>query len=228
MDRRIDYKIVLDTETCPLDKELQGVDPYNMWVYDIGWAVCDKHGRVYEKRSYINVDIFLHEKELMKSAYYAEKIPKYWEDIKSGKRIMKSFYNIRKQFIEDIKKYEVKRIFAHNMRFDNGSLNNTQRWITKSKYRYFFPRGLEICDTLSMARSVVANTPTYKMWCKEKGYCTKNGRPKLTAEILYRFITGDNDFIESHTGLEDVLVEVKIMAYCYAKHKAMKRIWFIS
>ena len=126
MDKRINYKIVLDTETCPLE-QTDEVTPWNMFVYDIGWAIVDKRGKVYKTQSFINADIFLDEKELMKSAYYSEKIPKYWEDIKSGIRQLKSFYNIRKQLLEDIAEYRVKEIYAHNMRFDYGSLQNTQR-----------------------------------------------------------------------------------------------------
>ena len=85
MDKRINYKIVLDTETCPLG-QTDEVTPWNMFVYDIGWAIVDKRGKVYKTQSFINADIFLDEKELMKSAYYSEKISKYWEDIKSGIR----------------------------------------------------------------------------------------------------------------------------------------------
>ena len=59
IDRRIDYKIVIDTETAPLDKDIDGVSPNNMFVYDIGWLVTDKRGNVYEKRSSINSDIFI-------------------------------------------------------------------------------------------------------------------------------------------------------------------------
>ena len=61
IDRRISYKIVLDTETCPVDKEIK-VMPWNMWAYDIGWAVVDKRGKVYKARSFVNADIFLNEK----------------------------------------------------------------------------------------------------------------------------------------------------------------------
>ena len=226
MDRRISYKIVLDTETCPVDKDFDGVTPQNMWVYDCGWAVVDKRGKVYKTRSFVNADIFLNEKELMKSAYYAKKIPMYWEQIKSGERILTSFYNIRKALLEDIKEFKVTEVFAHNMRFDYGTLNNTQRWLSKSKYRYFFPFGIEICDTLRMARDVIAKMPTYKRFCEENNYITKNGQLRLTAEIIYRFITKDNDFVESHTGLEDVMIEKEILAYCYKQHKKMeKRLW---
>jgi hypothetical protein len=50
---------------------------------------------------------------------------------------------------------------------------------------------------------------------------TANNQPRKTAEILYRYISGNIDFDESHTGLEDVLIEVQILAYCYRQHKAM-------
>ena len=225
MDRRISYKIVLDTETCPIDKDFDGVSAQNMFVYDCGWAVVDKRGTVYKTRSFVNADIFLNEKLLMNSAYYAEKIPKYWEDIKNGTRILTSFYNIRKALLEDITEYEVKEIFAHNMRFDYGTLNVTQRWLTKSKFRYFFPKEVEICDTLKMARDVILKMPTYVRFCKENGFMTshKIPRPKTSAEVLYRFITNDINFIESHTGLEDVMIEKEIMAYCYKQHKKMRK-----
>ena len=222
MDKRINYKIVLDTETCPLE-QTDEVTPWNMFVYDIGWAIVDKRGKVYKTQSFINADIFLDEKELMKSAYYSEKIPKYWEDIKSGIRQLKSFYNIRKQLLEDIAEYGVKEIYAHNMRFDYGTLQNTQRWLTKSKYRYFFPKGIEICDTLKMARQVLKDSKMYRVWCEQNGYITKNNQCRFNAEVLYRYITGNDDFIESHTGLEDVMIEKDILAYCYSRHKKMVR-----
>ena len=184
IDRRIAYRIVLDTETCPVDKELNEVVPTNMWTYDCGWAVVDKRGKVYKVRSFVNADIFLGEKDLMQSAYYANKIPQYWEDIKSGKRVLTSFHNIRQTLLADIAEFEVKEIYAHNMRFDYGTLNTTQRWLTKSKYRYFFPKDLVVCDTLKMARDVIAKMPTYKRFCEEHGFITKNGQASLKAETL--------------------------------------------
>lgn len=217
------YVIVLDTETCPVDKTFEGVSPYNMWAYDIGWAVVNKMGEVEIVRSFVNADIFLGEKDLMQSAYYADKIPQYWEDIKSGKRILTSFNNIRKILVEDIKQYNIDEVYAHNMRFDYGTLNNTQRWLSKSKYRYFFPYGVQICDTLKMARQIVGKMPTYRKFCIENEYMTKKNQPRMTAEVLYRFISKDNDFIESHTGLEDVMIEKEIMAYCFRQHKKMNR-----
>lgn len=226
IDRRKKYVIVLDTETCPIDKSFDKVLPSNMWAYDIGFAVVDKKGNVYETRSFINADIFLQEKALMQSAYYADKIPQYWEDIKAGKRILTSFYKIRRELLACIKKYNVTEIYAHNMRFDYGTLNNTQRWLSKSKYRYYFPYGMTICDTLKMARDVLSTMPTYRNFCEDNNLLTKTGKLSYTAESIYRFITKDPNFAESHTGLEDVLIEKEIYAYCIKQHKKMRKLCF--
>ena len=216
----------MDCETAPCDKDLEEVKPSNMFVYDLGWVVVDKKGNVYESRSFVNAQIFLDEKELMKSAYYAKKIPEYWADIKAGSRILTSFYNIRKALLEDIEKYNVDQLYAHNMRFDYGAITNTQRWLTKSQYRSFFPWKVEICDTLKLSRQLILPMPTYQRFCERNGYMTKNNQPRLTAEILYRFISGNNDFVEEHKGLDDVLIEKEIMAYCYRKHQKMEpRLW---
>ena len=225
MDRRISYYIVLDTETCPLDKDFAGVSPYNMFVYDIGWAVVDKRGTVYETKSYVVKDIFNGEKDLMQSAYYANKIPKYIEDIKNGTRVVATWYDIRNDLTQTMKAYNTNIVCAHNARFDDGATKNTQRWLTKSKYRFFLPYGTIVWDTMKMALDVVAKTPTYINFCKENGYMTKHKtpRPQVKAEVLYRYMTGDNEFIESHTGLEDVLIEKEILAYCFRKHKKMRK-----
>lgn len=226
IDKRIKYRIVIDTETCPLNRDIEQVTPDNMWVYDCGWAVVDKKGNIYRARSFINADIFLNEKIALYSAYYNDKIPMYWTEIRNGSRQLTSFYNIRQALLEDINNFGVTEIYAHNMRFDLGTLNNTQRWLTKSKYRYFFPKGIAICDTLKMARDVIGPKPTYQRFCANNGYLTANGKPRFTAEIIYRYITQNIDFIESHTGLEDVLIEKEIMAYCFRQKKKMRKLLF--
>ena len=221
MDRRIAYKMILDCETCPCDKDFNGVSPFNMLVYDLGWVVADKRGKIYRTRSFVNKDIFLGEKDLMQSAYYAEKIPQYIEDLKNGSRTLATLYEIRKCLCEDLMEFGIKQIWAHNMFFDLNALNNTQRWETKSKYRYFFPYGIEICDILKIARQLIATMPSYKRYCENNGYLTKRNQPRLTAEIIYRFISGDENFKEEHKGLQDCLIEKEILKYCYNKHKSM-------
>lgn len=223
IDRRHIYGIMIDTETANTIQNEWGLDMTNVLPYDFGFAVIDSHGRIYERFSFVNSDIYLYEKDLMQSAYYAKKLPQYEADLLSGKRVMANTYQIRKAVCEKIAEYDCKFVCAHNARFDYNACNNAQRWATKSRYRYFFPYGLEWWDTLKMARDVLGAMPTYKRFCEENGYVTKTGRLRFTAEICYRFITKDNTFVESHTGLEDVEIETQILAYCVRQHKKMRR-----
>lgn len=226
IDHRHNYGIMLDTETANTLSIDNKLDMTNVLPYDFGFAVIDSHGRVYEKHSFVNSDIFVHERDLMASAYYANKIPQYVEDLRAGRRVMATTYEIRKALLDKIKEYDCKFVCAHNARFDYTACNNIQRWTTKSKYRYFFPYDIEIWDTMKMARDVIQPMPTYQRFCADNGYLTAQGKPRLTAEILYRFISKDNEFVESHTGLEDVEIEVQILAYCVRQHKKMrKKLW---
>lgn len=191
----------------------------NVLVYDCGWQVVDTHGNVYKEASFVNRDIFVHERELMQSAYYAKKIPQYVEDLKAGLRTMADTYEIRKAMLEDIEKYNIKEVAAHNARFDLNALNCTQRWVTKSRFRYWFPFDIVIWDTMRMANSVICKMPTYQKFCEEHDLLSSKGKPSKSAENLWRFITKNPDFEESHTGLEDVTIEAQIMAYCFRQHK---------
>ena len=216
---------MLDTETANTIQEEKGIDTRFVLPYDIGFAIIDTYGRVYETHSFVNSDIFSREKELMKSAYYAKKIAQYEVEILLGKRKLANTYTIRQFILSKIKEYNIKFVCAHNARFDYTSMNNIIRWETKSKIRYFFPYGIEWWDTLRMAREVVAKTPTYRAFCEKHGFMTKHKTPQVqvTAEVLYRYITNNPTFKEEHTGLEDVLIEVEIFKYCRRKHQKMEK-----
>ena len=227
IDFRHHYVLVLDTETANTLTDCDGnLDMTNVLVYDCGWSVVDTHGGVYLERSFVNRDIFCDERELMQSAYYAKKIPLYCAEVLAGKRIMSTTYEIRQQMLADMAEYHITEIVAHNARFDLNALNTTLRWQTKSRFRYWFPFGTEIWDTMKMARDVIHKMPTYRKFCEDNELLTKNGRLSTTAENLYRFIINDVDFTESHTGLEDVQIEREIMFYCYRQHKPMRKLLF--
>lgn len=202
--------IVIDTETTnDIDFPL---------CYDIGFAVVDKKGRVYKKFSFVVAEIFF-DKELMSSAYFSEKIPQYRKDIKKGKRKVRQIMTIRRILYQVCKKYNISVIMAHNARFDYKSLSLTLRYITKSKFRYFIPYGISVYDTLKMSRKFFAKNYRYVQYCKNNGFVTKNNKPKFTAEIIYRYITENISFVESHTGLEDVLIEKEIFSYLYQRKR---------
>ena len=211
--------IVLDTETCnSVDEPLP---------YDIGYAICDRTGHIYVKRSFIVAETFLMgEWRKMQTAYYADKIPQYWAGLATGEYIMKPFFEIMVEIIKYCKTHNVVAICAHNARFDIDALNTTAEYLTG--YRSRVLPDLEVWDSIKMARSIFNNRPSYKNFCAENGFMTKHKTPRcqLTAEVLYRFITQDVEFNEEHTALEDVKIESEIVFACYRAHKKMDKVLF--
>lgn len=225
IDRRKSYYIMLDTETCNgivVDNKL---DLSQSLVYDLGWQVIDKTGHVYEEHSFAIFETFCGMKDVMASAYYANKIPKYWNDIKSKERALVRFATARRQLLDDMKKYNAKAVIAHNARFDVNALNNTERYLTKSKYRWFFPYGTNVWDTLKMARDTICKQKGYISYCQDNNYMTKHYIPQVraTAEILYKYISGNDEFAEEHQGLADVKIETQIFIHCLRQHKKMRK-----
>ena len=214
---RDDSILMLDTETandidCPL-------------VYDVGYQVFSLNDGVKCERSFVNADIF-DDEELMNSAYFKEKIPQYIKDIADGKRKIAPWAYIKKIIASDCKKYGVKYACAHNAAFDNRALNVTQRYQTTSKHRYFLPFGIKWLDTLKMARKILKDNDEFGTFCYENDYLTKRGCRRYTAEIIYRWLVGDVDFVESHTGLEDVKIEREIFLYCLNENPEINgRLW---
>jgi hypothetical protein len=162
----------------------------------------------------------------MKSAYYADKLPLYEQGLRDGSRTMSTTYSMRRYVKELCEAYGIKYVCAHNARFDKNSLDTTIRYVTKSKTRYFLPYGLTWWDSRRMAESVMWKMPTYRRFCEENNFMTPTGKLSATAENLYRFIIKDPNFIESHTGLEDVQIERQILWYCLRQKKKMrKKLW---
>jgi len=210
--------MLLDTETAnTLD------DPF---VYDLAFAIIDLYGRTLLKVRIIITDIFYGEADLMKSAYYAEKLPQYHEAIARGEVLTLNIWEARKFVRYICEKYGVSFVAAHNAKFDYKSLNTTLRYLSKGKVRQFMPYGIEWWDTQKMAHSTICKQKKYRKFCEENGYtykCGKSVRVRETAEVIYRYISKDNDFVEAHTALADVEIEAKILWKCFAQHKKMNR-----
>lgn len=215
------YYMVLDTETANGFMVDGKLDLSCSLVYDIGFNVVDKKGHIYERVSMAIWDILCDMKDIMATAYYADKIPSYWDEIKNGERQLVTFLHARDIVIDTIKKYNIKAVSAHNARFDVNALNTTIRYLTKSKKRWFFPKSVEIWDTLKGATNTICKQKGYISFCEQNGYMTKHKTPRVraTAEILYRYISGDNEFIEEHKGVNDTDIEAKILIQILRQHK---------
>lgn len=209
------YFLILDVETANSTD-----DPL---VYDLGFVVADRQGNIYESESLVIADIFVDEADLMETAYYHEKLPRYREDLKNGSRTMTTLAHAKYLIHDLMEKYDINTVCAYNASFDSRALNVTSRYVTKSKYRYFLPYGTEINCIWHMACQVICTQKNYRKFCEQNGFISASGNLQTSAEVVYRYMTKDTDFDESHTGLEDVLIETAIMKKCYDQHKKMDK-----
>ena len=202
--KQMEKIIIIDTETTnSIDDAL---------TYDIGFIVADYNGKIYSKHSFVVADIFC-DKELMSSAFFADKIPTYWKEIKNGSRTLTTFRNVMWTIRHIMRENNIKKVYAYNCRFDYCSLATTQRFITSSKYRFFFPYGTEFHDILALSRNVLKKNKNYRQFCKKNNYLTQNNANRYTAEIVARYFF-DNEFVEEHTALSDCEIEYKILLEC--------------
>lgn len=194
--------MVIDTETANMVNQ-----PIP---YDVGYTILDTETREqFVERSFVVNETFT-DKELMSGAYYAKKVPQYWEDIKAGKREMKRITTIKKIVADDMKKYGVTMVGAYNMPFDKRAVNTGVRYNTYSFYRWFFPYGTEFFDIWHGACSSFLRSKHYIKFALKNDLVSAKGNVLTTAEAAYKYITKNCDFEEDHTGLEDVKIETAI------------------
>ena len=190
--------LVLDTETLGV------ADPR---VYNLGWLVYDTaDGKVISARDYLIKELY-DNRELMNSAYYANKIPLYEEMLADGKcRRIKWGYALRR-LAREMK--GVDGIYAFNSGFDVRSIAKTCE-LLKSKN----PTADGISDIWKgLANPNITSTRAYQEFCKTHGKMTKHKTPRCreNAETLFAYLTGNPNYIEQHTALADCEIELAIL-----------------
>lgn len=214
MDLRKNYYLLIDTETTgTICKPL---------VYDLGLQVIDKKGNVYYEDSLMIADYFIHNKELLDSCYFCTKIPTYWKEYKENKHKLVRFKTAHKIIHELIEKYNIKKMYAYNARFDYRALNNTIKELSNGFMTEFFPKNLEIHDIMKLAKQVLFTQKTFVKFAEKNNLYTPSGkRLSNTAETAKKYIDFNPYYVEEHTGLEDVKIEKEILVICWRQHKKM-------
>lgn len=184
-------------------------------VYDIGYCITDRNGNPYLERSFVIKEVFCNKVD-MANAFYGWKVPDYIQDIADGKRQLVSFEYAMNVLMADCETYKVKEIAAYNLPFDLKALMSTERNLYGGGYSYleeFFQKFVHhdlwttACENLYKKR--------YCKWCLNNGQVSEKGNVKTSAEVGHRYFNKDVDFVESHTGLEDVHIEMDILVRVY-------------
>ena len=218
-DKRVKKYLVLDTETTTPIK-LEGFTR-NQLVFDIGYQIVDKKGNVFLERSYVIEEIF-YNKDYMQNAYYWEKYPQYLEGIKTGKYKVIKWYDMLVEIHNLMIECNVSVVGAYNLAFDLNTIDYTNRTL-RNKPCKIFDKVEKLC-IMGMSVETLCQQKTFQKLAMREGWISESGKFLSTkAETVYKYVTNQMDYKEEHTGLEDVKIEVELMALCFRQHKKMSK-----
>lgn len=208
MDKKIG--LLLDTET--IEGHL---------IYDFAFHVIDIHGNVLHSVNFINSDLFNSDNfELFfDSRFVTYKKYKWYENAIRAKDIpCTSWQNIINELNLIISKYNVSFFTAYNITFDLTALAKTcDMYNVNSSFLY--NRGLKYLDLWKLSKNHIA-TSAYNKYCESREWITPTRKqPRTTAECVYRYITKNDSFIESHKAMHDCDIELIIYRKCRQKKK---------
>lgn len=122
LDRRRKYYMVLDCETAtlPYAANFDGSARQNIaiakpLIYDLGWQIIDRRGRVYSKKHFLINEIFS-VPSVFNTAYYASKRPLYIEMLNKGEITLTSWKEASAIMVEEMEACEA--VGAYNSMFD--------------------------------------------------------------------------------------------------------------
>jgi len=192
--------MVFDTETTDLNK---------CFCYNVGYTIFDIDGQKELVSKEFIVEQIWHNLPLFSTAYYADKRPIYVKAMRAKKVKMDKFGRICQTMIRDIKNFDVVAAYAYNSDFDEKVFSFNCDW-----FKCINPfDSIPIFDIRGFVHNSIINNE-YKKFCERNNFFTDSGNYSTTAETVYRFITNNTDFIESHTALDDAKIETDILNYC--------------
>lgn len=212
IDNRKRWLTVLDTETT--GKTPDGGLKFPL-IYDIGWVIGDTAGNVAFKREFIVQEVFYN--PIMANAFYGRKMPYYQDRVCKADILVKPFREIMATLNADLALFKKNYLMAYNLNFDLRALKATAKfcgmmaWDEKD-HNKLFDNPPELQDIWGLAVETIAlpQKEAFYDFIEVYNLYTPAGNPKTSAEVLYRYIKKDPDFIESHTALADCEIEYEI------------------
>lgn len=197
------HYMVFDTETVSLEKP---------FCYNVGYIIADSdNGEIVCKREFVIEQIWSNA-ELFTTAYYANKRDIYVGRMRGRKVLLEKWGYVTQQMIRDIKAFEVAAAYAYNSPFDEKVFAFCCEWFKTINPFDLIP----IYDIRAYVHKVIAFDNTFQWWADERKAFTEAGNYSTTAETIYRYISGQEEFDEEHTALADSEIENEILRYCIA------------
>jgi len=197
---------VIDTETATLWGE----------VFDFGLVIVNSAGTEVARYDAIVSEVY-DSVRLMEKAFYFNKVDSFYEpNLRCKRMVKKSWRTICVEVSALCAKHRVSIVSAYNLAFDRRVIAATNK-----KYNGFsmFPKGTKELCLWKFACHTQLQSPAFEELAVKQGWVSEAGNLRTNAEVAYKFMTGKLDFSESHTALDDALIELELLKLLMVEHK---------
>lgn len=189
---------VIDTETATLTGN----------VFDFGMVITNKKGEVLDSMEFIAQEVF-HDLETMQKAFYFNKVDSFYRpNVRCGRQRVIPWAEGMKEARAMLRKWDVEVISAYNLAFDRRVIINTSR---EHGFGIDF-RKYKLLDLWRVSCETLLQQKTFQKMARGMGWVSPAGNLRSNAEIAFRYGMGEWEFSESHTALDDALIETALLA----------------
>lgn len=184
--------------------------------YNLGIVVGDKYGNIVKTYQLSFSEVF-RENGLAHSGIEGDKLTtNNIEYIYTHKEEFRNvtIENFVKFFFALVNCYKIEEVWAYNMAFDKAAF---RRLIGEKHF-------IELCKKVAFYDIIPMVMPTlltkkYVKFCKTNQYITAAGNLQTKAEIVYRYLFNNVNYIERHLGLQDAIDEYNILCKIFKRKK---------
>lgn len=184
------YYILVDIESCQ-----------DGTIFDYAHLVVDKRGREYERLACVVRDnctkplFSLNDNSFFSTRSLKRRTQHYRELIKAGKRTIREVVSINAELALIACKYNPTFV-SYNLQFD---------WNACLKSGIPVDKMFKSSECLMLRCSeLVLPRLGYKLGCLKNGWFSAKNYQKFSAESVYKYVSGNYDYIEPHTAMEDL------------------------
>lgn len=185
---------------------------YKRIVVEFSYLVINKMFGKAQEHCYIIKEVW--ENEEYRNGIFAKEKIAHWQDmLESGKAKLISIYKLYDLLNKTIKEKNITVFSAYNVAFDFDAIHKTyHRYGIDKRADYESTNELLKLDKFCLwnyAKKIFL-TKDYVKWAKANNIVTEKKNTQSGAEAVYRYLTENTCFAETHYGIEDLQIEYSI------------------
>jgi DNA polymerase III epsilon subunit-like protein len=146
----------------------------------------------------------------MEKAFYFNKVDSFYRpNLRCGRMEVKRWATICEEVRELTTKHDINVVAAYNLAFDARVIKATHKKYNGSP---MFSKPVKQLDLWRVCCETLLQQKTFKKLAKKLNWISPAGNFRTNAQVAFRYGMGEWEFDESHTALDDALIETQIMA----------------